>query len=119
MFKDALRDIVDRTDGGLAGIVMDSSGIPVETYSREGSPLDINAIGVEFGTLLGSIKRAAEMLEAGGAKEVAITTDKMIAVIRMLNESYFLAIAMTPDANMGKGRFLMRTAAPRLAAELS
>src|ERR1700722_716394 len=98
MFKDALRDIVEKTDGGLAGLVMDSSGIPEETYSRDGAPLDITAVGVEFGTLLGSIKRAAEMLEAGPAQEVSITTEKMIAVIRMLNESYFLALAMTPDA---------------------
>jgi predicted regulator of Ras-like GTPase activity (Roadblock/LC7/MglB family) len=119
MFKDALRDIVDRTDGGLAGIVMDSAGIPVETYAKDGAPIDINAIGVEFGTLLGSIKRAAEMLEAGAAQEVSISTEKMIAVIRMLNESYFIAVAMSPDGNLGKGRYLMRTAAPRLRSELS
>ena len=32
--------------------------------------------------------------------------------------AYFLALAMTPEGNFGKGRFLMRTAVPKLLAEL-
>jgi hypothetical protein len=36
----------------------------------------------------------------------------------MLSETYFLALTMKPDGNYGKGRFLMRTAAPKLLAEL-
>jgi predicted regulator of Ras-like GTPase activity (Roadblock/LC7/MglB family) len=59
------------------------------------------------------------MLEAGSAHEVSIGTDKMITVIRMLSDTYFLALAMRPDGNLGKGRFLMRTAAPKLLADLS
>ena len=60
----------------------------------------------------------AESLEAGRAREIAIATDKMIAIIRTLGDSYFLAVALQPDGNFGKGRFLMRSAAPRLLAEL-
>jgi predicted regulator of Ras-like GTPase activity (Roadblock/LC7/MglB family) len=118
MFKEALRDIVDRTEGGIAGLLMDSSGITLESYSREDAPFDITVIGVEFGVLLGSIKKAAEMLEAGTANEVAIATDKMITIIRMLGPEYFLALAIRPEGNFGKGRYLMRTAAPKLLAEL-
>ena len=118
MFKDALRDIVDRTEGGIAGLVMDSSGIALESYAREDASFDITVIGVEFGVLLGSIKKASEMLEAGTTNEVAISTDKMITIIRMLGPEYFLALAIKPEGNFGKGRFLMRTAAPKLMAEL-
>jgi len=118
MFRDALRDIVDRTEGGVAGLIMDSEGIAVETYAREGAPFDITTIGIEFGVVLGSIKRAAESLEAGKTREVAIGTDKMVTLIRTLGDSYFLAVAMRPDGNLGKGRFLMRTVAPKLLAEL-
>ena len=78
----------------------------------------ITVIGVEFGVLLGSIKKASEMLEAGTTNEVAISTDKMITIIRMLGPEYFLALALKPEGNFGKGRFLMRTAAPKLLAEL-
>ncbi|MDB4994923.1 MAG: hypothetical protein JWM74_2355 [Myxococcaceae bacterium] len=118
MFKEALRAIVDQTDGGLAGLIMDSSGIALETYAKD-ETFDISTVGIEFSVVLGQIKRASEMLEAGTANEVSIGTDKMITVIRMLGETYFLALAMKPDGNFGKGRYLMRAAAPKLIAELS
>lgn len=118
MFKDMLKDIVEKTDGGIAGLLMDSSGIALETYAKEDAPFDINTIGIEFSVVLNSIKRASEMLEAGTAHEVCIGTDKMVTLIRMLNDTYFLAIAITPEGNFGKGRYLMRTAAPKLLAEL-
>ncbi len=118
MFKEAIREIVDRTEGGIAGLLMDSSGITVESYAREGAPFDITVIGVEYGVLLGSIRKATEMLEAGVANEIAISTDKMTTIIRTLGTGYFMALAITPEGNFGKGRFLMRTAAPKLLAEL-
>jgi predicted regulator of Ras-like GTPase activity (Roadblock/LC7/MglB family) len=118
MFKEALRDIVERTEGGIAGLLMDASGIALETYSKADAPFDINTIGVEFTVVLGSIKKAAEMLDAGAANEVAISTDRMTTIIRMLGSSYFLALALRPDGNFGMGRYLIRTAAPKLLAEL-
>jgi predicted regulator of Ras-like GTPase activity (Roadblock/LC7/MglB family) len=118
MFKDALRELVEGTDGGMAGLVMDSSGIALETYAKDDAPFDINTIGIEFGVVIGSIKRAAEMLEAGNANEIAVGTDKLVTIIRTLGDTYFLALAMTPEGNFGKGRYLMRTAAPKLLAEL-
>ncbi|HXX67801.1 MAG TPA: hypothetical protein VEK07_11495 [Polyangiaceae bacterium] len=118
MFHDALRDIVDKTEGGVAGLVMDSEGIALDSYARDGAPFDITTVGVEFGVVLGSIKRAAESLDAGRTHEVAIGTDKMIALIRPLGEAYFLAIAIRPDGNLGKGRFLMRAAVPKLLEQL-
>lgn len=119
MFKEALREIVDKTDGGIAGLLMDSSGIALESYSKDDAPFDITTIGVEFSVVVGSIKRASEMLEAGAAREVAIGTERMITLIRMLSDSYFLALALLPEGNFGKGRYLMRTAAPKLLAELA
>ena len=118
MFRELLRDIVEKTDGGLAGLLMDSSGIALETYARDDANFDINNVGVEFGIILGSIKKAAEMLEAGTANEIAVGTDRLVTIIRTLGDTYFLALAMKPDGNFGKGRFLMRTAAPKLIAEL-
>ncbi|MBX3233709.1 MAG: hypothetical protein KIT84_21420 [Labilithrix sp.] len=118
MFKETLRDLVEGTEGGLAGLLMDSSGITLESYTKDDSPFDINSIGIEFGVVIGQIKRAAEMLEAGAANEIAVGTDKLITVIRLLGDTYFLALAMSPGGNFGKGRYLMRTAAPKLMAEL-
>src|SRR5262245_47805814 len=118
MFKEALRDIVDKTEGSITGLLMDSNGIALETYAKDSAAFDINTVGIEFSVVLGSIKRAAELLEAGATHEIAIGTDKMITIIRLLNETYFLCLALSPEGNFGKGRYLMRTAAPKLVAEL-
>lgn len=118
MFREFLREIVDQTEGGVAGLIMDSEGIAVEAYARDGAAFDITTVGIEYGVVLGSIKRAAESLEAGKAHEVAIGTDKLVTIIRTLGDSYFIAVALRPDGNFGKGRYLMRAAAPRLLAEL-
>jgi predicted regulator of Ras-like GTPase activity (Roadblock/LC7/MglB family) len=118
MFKEALRELVEKTDGGQASLLMDSSGIALESYSRDGVQVDIDTVGVEFSVVIGAIKRASEMLEAGEAREMVVSTAKMLTIIRMVNDSYFLALTMAPEGNFGKGRYLMRTTVPKLAAEL-
>jgi predicted regulator of Ras-like GTPase activity (Roadblock/LC7/MglB family) len=119
MFKEALQAIVDSTDGGLAGLLMDFEGIPLETYARDETPFDIEAVGAEISVVVKAIQRAIEMLDAGETKEVAVKSDKLITLIRILDDTYFLALTMAPHGNMGKGRFLLRVAAPKLVAELS
>jgi predicted regulator of Ras-like GTPase activity (Roadblock/LC7/MglB family) len=118
MFKEAIRDVVEGTDGGMAGVLMDFEGIAVDSYVK-GETLDINAVGAEYSVILKSIQRATESLEAGGAREIAIQSDKITTLIRILNDDYFLAITLSPDGNFGKGRYLMRTAAPKLLEQLS
>ena len=98
---------------------MDAEGFAVETYAREGVTMDINAVGVEFGVALTSIRRAAESLETGDAQEMVVGTPRLTTVIRTLGANYFLAVAYGPAANVGKGRFLMRLAVPKIIAALS
>jgi predicted regulator of Ras-like GTPase activity (Roadblock/LC7/MglB family) len=118
MFKEAIRDVVEGTDGGIAGVLMDFEGIAVDSYVK-GESLDINAVGAEYSVILKSIQRATESLEAGGAREVAIQSEKITTLIRILNDDYFLALTLSPDGNFGKGRYLMRTVAPKLLEQLS
>ncbi len=118
MFKEALQNVVDETDGGLAGLIMDFEGIPLETYVRGESAFDIETVGAEVSVVVKSIQRATEMLEAGETKEVAFKSEKMVTLIRVIDATYFIALTMSPDGNFGKGRYLLRTTAPKLMAEL-
>ena len=118
MFKEALEAVVTGTEGGLAGLLMDFQGVAVESYTKEGASFDIDMIGAEYSVVIKSIQRAAESLEAGGASEVAVLAEKMITVIRVVNADYFVALALSPDANLGKARYLLRVAVPKLVAEL-
>jgi predicted regulator of Ras-like GTPase activity (Roadblock/LC7/MglB family) len=119
MFKEALVAVVEGTEGGMASTLMDFQGVAVESYVKGEVPFDIDIIGAEFSVVVKSIQRAAESLEAGGATEVAVLAEKMITVIRVVNQDYFLAIALRPDGNVGKARYLLRTTAPKLLPELS
>jgi len=118
MFKEALASIVDGAEGGLAGLLMDFEGIPVEVYAKPESGFDVEVVGAEVSVLVKSIQRATEMLDAGATQEVAFHSDKLVTLVRVLNENYFLAVAMTPTANYGKARYLLRMAAPRMLQEL-
>ena len=118
MFKEPLRKIVDNVEGGIAGLVMGFDGIAVESYTREGHKMDINTVGMEFSFILTQLRKAADILDIGGVSEISIKAEKLTIVVRVLNSDYFLALALGPEGNFGKGRFLMRVVAPRLQAEL-
>lgn len=118
MFKEPLRKIVDNVEGGIAGLVMGFDGISVESYTREGHKIDINTVGMEFSFILTQLRKAADILDVGKCNEISIKAEKLTIVIRVLNQDYFLALALAPEGNFGKGRYLMRVVAPRLQAEL-
>jgi len=118
MFKDVLREVVERTEGGIASLLMGFDGIPVDNYVKNGAKLDVESIGMEFSVILTQINKAAGMLDAGNAREVSIQTENMTTLIRLLNPEYFVAMTLAPGGNFGKARFLLRTLTPKLVDEL-
>jgi predicted regulator of Ras-like GTPase activity (Roadblock/LC7/MglB family) len=118
MFKEVLRELVERTEGGIASLLMGFDGIAVDNYVKTESSLDVESIGMEYSVLLSQIAKAAEMLDAGAAREVSIQAEHLTTLIRLLNDEYFVALTLTPTGNFGKARFLMRTLTPKLVDEL-
>lgn len=118
MFKETLKEVVEGTDGAVAGLLMGFDGIEIDKFAREDSTLDIQTVGMELSGILGGIGRATQQLEAGEAREVAIQAERFTIVIRILNAEYVVALALNPGANFGKGRFLLRVAAPKLLEAL-
>ncbi|MFH0902103.1 MAG: hypothetical protein V2A73_15845 [Pseudomonadota bacterium] len=118
MFKEQLKQVVDNVDGGIAGLVMGFDGIAVESYTREGHKIDINTVGMELSFILTQVRKAAEILDVGGISEISVKAEKLTVVIRILNREYFVAVALAPEGNYGKGRYLMRVVAPKLQAEM-
>ena len=119
MFKETLQIVVDGTEDKLANLLMDFEKLPLESYSKADPQFDIEAIGAEVSVVVKAIQRASEMLEAGDTREVAFNSAKMVTLIRVLNENYFIALTMVPNGNFGKGRYMLRLAAPKLLEELA
>ena len=118
MFKEILQDLVDRADGGVAGLLMASDGIAIDQYSKVDGPFDIESVGMEYSVVLKGMQRASEMLDAGSTKEVSVETERLTTVVRMLSDEYFVALALEPNANVGKARYLLRVSAPQLIENL-
>lgn len=114
MFEQVLRQCVECTAGSYAGLVMDVEGVPVASYKRDGSVGDIEVIGAEASVVVKALLRTAEMLESGPAREMSFQTAELIALIRILTPSYFVAMTLGPEGNLGRARFALRLNAPKL-----
>jgi predicted regulator of Ras-like GTPase activity (Roadblock/LC7/MglB family) len=119
MFRDSLQRMVDRLSGGVAGILMGFDGISVDSYTKEGEEsLDIQTVGMEIAHAVMQMKKAAENLDVGPLREVTLKTENLVVLVHLLDEEYFVACAVKPEASFGKARYLMRLLAPQLQAEL-
>jgi predicted regulator of Ras-like GTPase activity (Roadblock/LC7/MglB family) len=118
MFAEALRKIVDHVDGGIAAVVMGLDGIPVDTYVRQRDKLDVTTVAMEFSFILGQVRKAGDSLQVGGLEELTVKAQRLLLVCRMITPQYFVAVALAPEGNFGKARFLARMAQPQLFAAL-
>ena len=118
MFKQALKKVVDNVDGGIAAVIMGLDGIPVETYVRQSDRVDVNTVAMEFSFILTQVRKAADSLQVGTCEELTVKAQRLLLCVRMLSPQYFVAIAIAPEGNLGKARFLARLATPTLVAQL-
>lgn len=116
-FREHLEEVC-KTEGSIAASVMGFDGIAVDTVTPAESDLDLNSLLVEYTGILGQVRNAAEVLQTGPVREVAIGTERLTALIRPINAEYFLVLALRPEGNFGKGRYLLRVTAPLLQGEL-
>jgi predicted regulator of Ras-like GTPase activity (Roadblock/LC7/MglB family) len=119
MFQDNLRRLVAETEGGVAGLLMGFDGIAVDQYTAPDAGVDIQTVGMEFSFILTQVRKAAEILEVGAVQEIAIRSAALTILIRVVSSEYFVALAIRPDGNFGKGRYLLRVVAPKLQAEIA
>ncbi len=117
-FREHLEHVCRSVDGAVACSLMGMDGIEVETHLQDGGGVDLKSLIVEYSGVLRSAREAAEAHQAGGVAEVAISTDKLLAVVRTVTPEYFMVVALTPEGNFGKARYLLRVTAPKLKAEL-
>ena len=118
MFAETLKRVVDNVDGAIAAVVMGLDGIPVESYVRQSDRVDVNTVAMEFSFIVTQVRKAGDSLQVGGLEELSVKAQRLMLVCRMISPQYFVAIAMAPEGNFGKARYLARLATPALSAAL-
>ncbi|MBE9503567.1 MAG: roadblock/LC7 domain-containing protein, partial [Proteobacteria bacterium] len=79
--------------------------------------LDIQTMAVEYTSVLSEIRKASEVLQAGKLEELTVCTESLTLILRVITDEYFIAVVLSSNGNYGKGRYLIRMAAPKLVEE--
>lgn len=118
-FKEDLEQICGKVEGSFAASLMGFDGIAIETHeARPVGEIELQTLLVEYSGIISQVRQAAESLQMGKASEVSIRTEKLVAVARPLTPDYFVVLTMSPEGNVGRARYELRVAGPKLAAQL-
>ena len=112
-FESILRTIVDGCQGGVGVALMGSDGIPIEqvTASSAGARAlesEFSAAGVEFGRTIDEVRKISNSLGGGTLREIVVTLSRFTLIFHVVDEDAFLVMALLPDGNLGKARYLIR-----------
>jgi len=117
-FREHLQQVVQGVDGAVACVLMGVDGIEVDSHHLDRPGLDVRTLLIEYAGLFRAAHEAAAAHEAGEVTELSIQSERLLVVARLVSPEYFLVVALEPDGNFGKARFMMRVTAPKLLAEL-
>ncbi|TAL24276.1 MAG: hypothetical protein EPN94_07655 [Nitrospirae bacterium] len=115
-FSAILKETVDRVDGAVSAMIIGADGMPVEGYASE-KLINLEDLSAETSAIIKDIGNAAETLGLGEAKEFSIISDKCGIIMRKINAEYYIALIIKPDGNYGKGRFVLKSAIPKVEKE--
>jgi predicted regulator of Ras-like GTPase activity (Roadblock/LC7/MglB family) len=119
MFKSILREVVENTDGALASILMGFDGISIDSYVGDKTRVDMETVCSEYSQVLAQIRQASQLLDMGAANEVSVRAEHMTTLMRLLNDEYFVALAIEPKGNLGKARYMLRMQSVKLLENLA
>ena len=120
MFKELLESIIERTEGSLGALIMGTDGIAVEKLLGEaGIDANLDIAAAEFTSIVRSAQRAGNDTGLGGLRELVISLEGAILLMRLLSKDYFIVLALDPQGNLGRGRFELRKAELKLSKEFA
>ncbi len=96
---------------------MGLDGIPVDTYIKQKDRVDVTTVAMEFGFILTQVRKATASRSV--ALELSVKAQRLVLICRMISPQILVAIAMRPDANLGKARYMLRTRVPTLLKDLA
>jgi predicted regulator of Ras-like GTPase activity (Roadblock/LC7/MglB family) len=120
MFKATLEAVVERTEGSLGALIMGVDGIAVERLLKEaGQEANLDVAAAEFTSLVRSAQKAGKDTGLGSLRELMISLDGAVLLMRLLGRDYFVVLAISPEGNLGRARYELRKAELQLKKEFA
>lgn len=123
-FERILQTIVDDCGGGFGAALMGLDGIAITQVEASDPPPadplegDVTIAGIEFGRILSDVAKASDSLATGAMREAVISLDRVNLIFHTIDDDLVLVLALSPDGNLGKARYLIRRHAVDVRAEL-
>jgi predicted regulator of Ras-like GTPase activity (Roadblock/LC7/MglB family) len=124
-FERILQKIVDECGGGYGAALMGLDGIAIAQVVttrelEEADPLagDVTSAGIEFGRILGDMAKASDSLGTGDLRESVVRLDRVCLIFHAVEDDLLVVVALAPDGNLGKARYLIRRSVVEIRAEL-
>jgi predicted regulator of Ras-like GTPase activity (Roadblock/LC7/MglB family) len=117
-FKKILEEMLENVEGAIGSSLVGMDGIVIDQVARN-QAFDINAVGAEYSSIIKNAMRASSNFGLGNTAEILITTDKATMIMMLVGKSYFVALALNLDGNLGRGRLELKKAIPKFEKELS
>lgn len=119
-FRARLARLREAVPGALAATIMGADGIPIDlVQNTDVDQMDASGLLVEYGALLEQVRKTAQMFAAGPLEELSVRSERLTCLMRPINDEFFLALVIPPEASLGRSRFLLRVEAPQLRTALS
>lgn len=111
MFKEVLREAMQRTEGCLGALIMGTDGIAVEKVRQpEVADGNLDAAVAEYASLVRNAGRASRDMGHGRLVEFVLGSESNIFILRFVGRDYFIVMILSPEGNFGRARYELRRA---------
>jgi predicted regulator of Ras-like GTPase activity (Roadblock/LC7/MglB family) len=117
VFADTLRRIAERVEGVQAVSLVGVDGIPVDSWGT-GKDSALEAMAAEMGAFVKAARSRQAGTSDGPIQQLCLMTGETTAILSRVTEEYYLLLLLSPEGNLGRGRFELRKAALALEKEL-
>ena len=107
----------------MGAVLMGHDGVPIAQVSADGPAAgslseDVATAGVEFARILAEVRKASDALAGGSMRETSVVLARFALIFTPVDDENFLLVALDPNANLGKARYLIRRHMLALRQEL-
>lgn len=108
------------TEGCLGVLIMGTDGLLVEkVWQADFAQANFDIAIAEYTSLLTRARRINGDLQLGELRELTVSSDHRVFILRLVSEDYFLAMVLDAEGNFGRGRYELRRAELLLKNELA